>query len=127
MRKFMFVAGVVLAGSASASAPVAVFSGDFRISGVAPHAFDVLVRVGDTQCIEMEKGYVLELEASSFNKSIARIKASPFVPRKDAVRGFVLHESTAIGAVSERSSFTYQVCDEGVLFVSPVRDDLPGC
>ena len=57
MRKFMFVAGVVLAGSASASAPVAVFSGDFRISGVAPHAFDVLVRVGDTQRIEMEKGY----------------------------------------------------------------------
>ena len=118
MRKFMFVAGVVLAGSASASAPGAVFSGDFRISGVAPHAFDVLVRVGDTQRIEMEKGYVLELEASSFNKSIARIKDAS---------GEVLHESTAIGAVSERSSFTYQVCDEGVLFVSPVRDDLPGC
>ena len=51
--------------------------------------------------IEQETGIKPEWAAESFadldadvRQSIARIKASPFIPRKDAVRGFVYEVET---------------------------------
>jgi carbonic anhydrase len=53
------------------------------------------------QAIEEETGIKPEWAAEAFSdlegdvrQSVARIKASPFIPRKDAVRGFVYEVET---------------------------------
>jgi hypothetical protein len=118
MRTVLAASLLALAGIASANGPTATFSGEVLIGGSESHAFDVRVNVGETETIKFAGDYVLELTVPSFNKSVARLK--------DAT-GKVLHTSTATGPIQERRPFIYQVCDSGVLFVSPARNDLPKC
>jgi len=109
---------VLLSASAAATEPRGVFSGEVRVDGSEPHAFDVYFAVGATEVVKLDGGYNLELSVPSFNKSLARLSDST---------GKVLHESSSIGQIQKRPSFIYQLCDSRVLFVSPARTDLAAC
>jgi len=75
----------------------------------------VYVAIGATEVVKLDDGYSLELTVPSFNRSVARLTDPT---------GKVLHEASSIGPIQERPSFIYQLCDSGVLFVSPARTDL---
>jgi len=118
MRHIFAISLIALSGLASAASPQGNFSGEVYIGAAEPHAFDVIVSIGESKAIEIAEGYTLELTVMSFNKSVARLKNS---------EGAVLHESVSTGPIQNRPTFIYQVCDSAVLFVSPAKPDLPRC
>ena len=118
MLKIIAISLLAFSAGSAASAPAGKFSGEVHIGSADAHAFDMLVPIGGSDTVLIDGGYTLELTVPSFNKSIARLKDSS---------GKVLHESTSTGPVQERPTFIYQVCDSGVLFVSPARADLAKC
>lgn len=118
MIRYVAVALIALSAAATAGNTSGHFSGEIQVGGSDPHAFDMVVPIGSTETVFIDGGYTLELTVSSFNKSIASLK--------DAT-GKILHKSTSIGPVHQRPTFIYQMCDSGVLFVSPATSELAKC
>ena len=118
MRQILAISLIALSGIAFAASPQGMFSGEVRIGSAEPHAFDVIVSIGESKAIDIADGYTLELTVFSINKSVARLKNS---------EGQILHESVSNGPIQNRPTFIYQVCDSTVLFVSPAKPDVPVC
>lgn len=116
--KAIIVIAFIVPLAASAAPGDAKFTGSVYLESQEQIRVQLETPVGNDVHIRLGIGYQLQFKASSPTESKVRLLNRS---------GDILHESRALGPVSQRASFAYRLCGDEVTHMSPRPDQIPAC